>query len=87
MQCIVNSTQWAKKWKNSLMKNVCKIARSLESGGKIPWNRQFHLEGETRYNKFPKKWDFHKNKNRHYCHFLAQNWGNLAADYEAYGQT
>ena len=41
----------------------------------------------TKYNKFPKKWDFHNNKNRHSCHFLAQNWGNLAADYEGYGHT
>ena len=38
---------------------------------------------------FPKKWDFQAifiNKERHFCHFLAQNWGILAADYEEHGR-
>ena len=52
--------------------------------------QNFHLEDETKYDKFPKEWDFQNkpgDKMRHSCHFLAQNWRILTAIYEGYCHT
>ena len=57
---------------------------------------QFHLEGGTKYNIFPKKWDFQNESGDFYKTksatqslflYLAQIWGIVAAVYEGYGHT
>ena len=49
-----------------------------------------HFSGITKWRNFLQKSEifniFHKNKKRHSCHFLAQNWGNVVADYEGNGR-
>ena len=46
-----------------------------------------HIYSDTKWRNFLQMWDFqyfNKNKKRHFCHFLAQSWGYVMADYEGH---